>query len=90
MIYIYLKHGKQSHHCLRGFSKEQMMAMTIIHNFIITRDDDTTACERLYGVKPPNFVDWLENELPDLATPRFRKNKFKTAMGSDLFLKMAA
>ncbi len=69
----------ENHHCLRGLSELHIKAQTILHNFWITRDDNTTACERLFKEKPPNLFEWLCKKMPELPEPRKRWTKTKIA-----------
>ena len=66
----------ESHHCLRGLSTLQIKTDSILHNYWITRDDGTTATERLFKFKPPDLFEWLVDNMPELALPRKRKKKF--------------
>jgi hypothetical protein len=65
----------ETHHCLRGMSKQQITTDTILHNYWIKRDDDTTATERLFKFKPPDLFEWLCDNMPELAMPRQRKKQ---------------
>jgi len=67
----------ENHHCLRGMGELHIKSHTIVHNFWITRDDGTTAVERLFKFKPPNLFDWLCDHMPELAQPRKRWRKYK-------------
>jgi hypothetical protein len=70
----------ESHHCLRGLGKLQIQTDTILHNYWITRDDNTTAAERLFKFKPPNLFEWLCDNMPELAQPRQRWKKAKSIL----------
>jgi len=37
------------HHSHRGFTEQTLKVLTVIHNFDLKRDDDTTAAQRLFG-----------------------------------------
>jgi len=62
------------HQSLRGISELQLKTDTVLHNFQITRSDNTTACERLYKFKPPDLCEWLINYMPELGRPRKYKD----------------
>lgn len=74
----------ENHHCLRGMSSLQIKADTFLHNFWITRNDGTTAAERLFKFKPPNVFEWLCENMPELAEPRKRWNKRSTNVDAQL------
>ena len=61
-------------HDTRGMTELQLKSQTVIHNFWITREDGTTAAERLFGFKPPNLFEWLVNNMEEMPLPR-RNNK---------------
>ncbi len=65
----------ESHHRFRGMGELQIKTQTILHNFWITREDGTTAAERLFKFKPPNLFEWLLSNMPELGDPRQRKPK---------------
>jgi len=44
------------HHSHRNWNKK---VLTVIHNFDLKRDDDTTAAQRLFGKPFPNLFDWV-------------------------------
>ena len=56
----------------------QLESETIIHNYWIKRDDETTAVERAFGFKPPNLFEWLVENMKELPMPR-KRNKNNTA-----------
>lgn len=58
----------------RSLTPKQLTALTVIHNFWITRDDNTTAIERLFKVKPPNLLHWLLDHVDYMPLPRERKS----------------
>jgi len=67
----------ENHHCLRGMGALAIKSDTLLHNFWITRDDGTTAAERLFQFKPPNLFEWLCENMSELAQPRKRWTKSK-------------
>ena len=56
-------------------SEEQLITDVILHNCWITREDGTTATERLFNVKPPNLFAWLVDNMPELPLPRKYKQE---------------
>ena len=76
----------ESHHCLRGLSALQIKSDVIIKNDWIKRGDNTTATERLFGIKPPDLFEWLVDHMPELPLPRKYKDKTREFM----FLQTAA
>ena len=43
------------HHSDRGFSKQTLKTLTIIHNFHLKRPDGTTAAQRLFDYEFPDL-----------------------------------
>ena len=59
----------QIHHNGRGISK-RLKALTVIHNFGITRPDGTTASERLFERDFPDLFEWIVNQMGELPLAR--------------------
>ena len=74
----------EHHHRFRGMNESQIQTQTILHNFWITRQDGTTAAERLFKIKPPNLFEWLLKNMPELADPRQRKLKSANSVALSL------
>lgn len=55
------------HHGLHRLLPRKLSALTVVHNYFITRPDGTTAAERFFAQKPRNLFDVL---LDKLAVPR--------------------
>ena len=49
----------------KGFSKDGVQVQTTLHNYWIKRNDGTTACERLTGIKPPEYALSKIDALPE-------------------------
>jgi hypothetical protein len=47
------------HHASRKMSARKLAASTVIHNYFITRQDGTTAAERLFEQPPDDLFEWL-------------------------------
>jgi hypothetical protein len=58
------------HHSGRGFTKQTLKALTIIHNFDIKRDDGTTAAQRLFEQPFPDLFEWVVPRMGELPRPR--------------------
>lgn len=71
----------QIHHNCRGLSPKRLKALTVLHNFFITRADGSTAAERLFGTKPPDLFEWLLHRMGELPLPRAPR---KTIQGNSL------
>lgn len=57
------------HHSLHTLGERKLAALTVMHNFWVRRDDDTTAAERFFEQKPHDLFAWLLDVLPDLPWP---------------------
>jgi hypothetical protein len=47
------------HHAFHELSPLKRGVLTTLHNYVLTREDGSTAAERLSGVKPEPLMDWL-------------------------------
>ena len=52
------------HHSLHGLSAAKLRALTTVHNYILRRDDGTTAAERFFEQKPLDLFEWLLDTMP--------------------------
>ena len=59
-------------HAQRSLPVQRLKVLTVIHNFGITRNDGTTAAERLFGEKFPNLFEWIITNIHDMPLPRKR------------------
>jgi len=57
------------HHGQGALSGPRLQALTAVHNFVVRRDDGTTAAERFFGSKPRDVLAWLLERLPELPRP---------------------
>ncbi len=64
----------QMHHNGRGLTPKRLKAQTVLHNYYLTRDDGTTAAERLFQKKFPDPFEWVVERMGDLPLPRESKN----------------
>jgi hypothetical protein len=56
-------------HGLHALHPQKLSALTIIHNYFITRDDGTTAAERFFGHPPESLFEWLVERFDGPARP---------------------
>jgi hypothetical protein len=63
------------HHGHSRVSPRRLKAMTVIHNYVVKRDDGTTAAERFFEQKHPDVCSWLLQRLPDLPRPAQKRRK---------------
>jgi Family of unknown function (DUF6399) len=49
----------QYQHALRQLNPAKQRALTVVHNYVSTRPDRTTAAERFFGSKPRGVMDYL-------------------------------
>lgn len=68
------------HHGHSRVSQRRLVALTVMHNYLVERPDGTTAAQRFFGQKPPDLFAWLLGRLPDL--PRPAKKRQGTAAQS--------
>jgi Family of unknown function (DUF6399) len=61
------------HHGLRELTPSKLKALRTIHNYVIEREDGTTAAERFFGIKPRDLFGWLLEKLPMPSRPRKRR-----------------
>lgn len=63
------------HHGLHALSTTKLKALTVVHNFFLTRSDDTTAAERFFGSPPADLFTWLVERTDGPARPAARRRK---------------
>ena len=57
------------HHGQGALSVKRLQALTAVHNYVVRRDDGSTAAERFFGSKPRDVFAWLLERLPELPRP---------------------
>lgn len=62
-----------THHGLHRLSPRKLRALTVLHNYLVRRADDTTAAERFYGTRPRELFPWLLDHLSHPTRPRARR-----------------
>lgn len=60
------------YHHRRALPPALLKALTVIHNYVLRRDDGTTAAERLFGVPHADLFEHLLQVIPPLPLPRKR------------------
>lgn len=68
------------HHGHSRVSQRRLVALTVMHNYLVERSDGTTAAQRFYKQKPADVFSWLLERAPDL--PRPAKKRRNTAAQS--------
>jgi len=68
----------QIYHNHRGLSSKRLKALTVMHNYFITRSDGSTAAQRLFGEKPPDLFEWLLHRMGELPLPRKSRKHVKS------------
>jgi len=63
------------HHSLHQLTKGKLAALTVVHNYYLTRSDGTTAAERFFGSKPADLFVWLVDHLEVPARPAAKRSK---------------
>jgi hypothetical protein len=58
------------YHSGRGFCKQTLKVLTIIHNFHLKRPDGTTAAQRLFDHEFPDLFDWVVDHMGALPLAR--------------------
>jgi hypothetical protein len=62
------------HHSLHRLSNGKLGALTVVHNYYLTRSDETTAAERFFGAKPRDLFGWLVDHLDVPARPAAKRS----------------
>lgn len=57
------------HHARRHLSQDKLTALTVVHNFLITRPDGTTAANRFFEREHPDLFLWLLDRMPPPSRP---------------------
>jgi hypothetical protein len=62
------------HHGLREITARKLRVLGVLHNFVIKRDDGTTAANRFFGQEHRALFPWLVESMPLPSRPRRRRN----------------
>ena len=63
------------HHGHGRVSERRLKALTVVHNYMVKRDEGTTAAERFFGQKHEDVFTWLLDRMPDLPRPAQKRSK---------------
>jgi hypothetical protein len=63
------------HHGHHRLPESKLNALTVIHNYMKTRSDGTTAAERLFGHKPQDVFQWLLENTEEPSRPSKLRNE---------------
>jgi hypothetical protein len=66
------------HHALHHLSTRKLQTLTVLHNYLVCREDGSTAAERFYGIAPRELLPWLRQHLPLPARRRARRRAVST------------
>jgi hypothetical protein len=69
------------HHGQTRLSEQRLKALTAVHNYVVRREDGTTAAERFFGAKQRDAFAWLLQRLPDLPRPAAKRPKRAARQG---------
>ena len=58
------------YHHRRALPPELLKALTVVHNYVLQRDDGTTAAERFFGASHDDLFEHLVDVMPPLPRPR--------------------
>ncbi len=62
------------HHSMHRLGDGKLIALTVIHNYYLTRSDGTTAAERFFGTKPRDLFGWLVDRVDVPARPAAKRS----------------
>ncbi len=71
------RNGKLSlfHHGQTRLSEKRLKTLTAVHNYVVRREDETTAAERFFGGKQRDAFTWLLERLPELPRSAAKRRK---------------
>lgn len=69
------RHGQVRGHERVGMRRGERAraARRVVHNFVLVRSDGSTACERMFGVKPEAVMEWVLDRVELPARPASRR-----------------
>jgi len=70
------------HHGQTRLSEKRLQTLTVVHNYVVRRDDGTTAAERFFGQKQRDAFSWLLQSMPELPHPAAKRPKKASKAGS--------
>ena len=63
------------HHGQTRLSEKRLAALTVVHNYVVRREDGSTAAERFFGHKQRDAFTWLLQRMPELPQPAAKRRK---------------
>jgi hypothetical protein len=63
------------HHGQTRLSATRLATLTVVHNYVVRREDGTTAAERFFGHKQRDAFTWLLQRMPELPRPAAKRRK---------------
>lgn len=69
------------HHGLHALSTTKLKALTVVHNYFLTRSDETTAAERFFGSPPADLFTWLVERVDGPPRPAAQRRKPAASAG---------
>jgi hypothetical protein len=70
------------HHGQTRLSDQRLKTLTVVHNYVVRREDGSTAAERFFGQKQRDAFSWLLQRLPDLPRPAAKRRMTTSDEGS--------
>jgi Family of unknown function (DUF6399) len=70
------------HHGQTRLSEKRLQALTAVHNYVVRRQDGTTAAERFFGQEQRDAFSWLLQRMPELPHPAAKRPKKASKVGS--------
>jgi len=70
------------HHGQTRLSEKRLQTLTVVHNYVVRRQDGTTAAERFFGKKQREVFAWLLERMPELPHPAAKRPKKTAERGS--------
>ena len=67
------------HHGQGPLSEVRLRALTAVHNYVVEREDGTTAAERFFGAKPRPVFEYLLERMPELPRPARKRSSVPEA-----------
>jgi hypothetical protein len=63
------------HHGQTRLSAQRLKALTAVHNYVVRREDGTTAAERFFGQTQRDAFSWLLQRMPELPRPAAKRRQ---------------
>jgi hypothetical protein len=72
------------HHGQGPLSEVRLRGLTAVHNFVVERDDGTTAAERFFAAKPRPVFESLLERMPELPRPAQKRPSARKAAAAEV------